>query len=65
MRSHTMKRSLRKAHSCAPDLFDWARQNERRSAHAVRVVTRRARVSPALALRLAELAGLGTEAQHG
>jgi hypothetical protein len=64
MKRTTTRRSKRKAPSC-PDLFDWARQNELRSAHAVRVVTRRARVSPALALLLVELAGLRAEAQHG
>jgi hypothetical protein len=63
--SHTRLRTSRKAKSCAPDLFDWARQNELESTPAIRAITRRVNVSPALALALAELAGLGQEARHG
>jgi hypothetical protein len=63
-RSNTL-RATRKAKSCAPDLFDWARQNELNTTPAIRAISRRAGVSPALALTLAELAGLTREARHG
>jgi hypothetical protein len=63
--SNSRLRSSRKAKSCAPDLFDWARQNELRAPPAIRAITRHVNVSPALALALAELAGFGQEARHG
>jgi hypothetical protein len=63
--SHTTKRLPRKAQSRLPDLFDWARQNELHAQAAVRTITKRTNVSPALALVIAELAGLPTEALHG
>jgi hypothetical protein len=47
------------------DLFTWSRDAELLSTPAVRAITRRTGVSPALALVLAELAGLSREARHG
>ena len=63
--SNNRLRSLRKAKSCAPDLFDWARQNELRATPAICTITRHVNVSAVLALVLAELAGFGQEARHG
>jgi hypothetical protein len=63
--SNTRLRPSRKAKSCAPDLFDWARQSELKTTPAIRAITRRANVSPALVLALAELAGFRQEVRHG
>jgi hypothetical protein len=60
----TTKRSLRKAKSCLPDLFAWSRKTELLAHPPVRVITRRANVSPALALVFAELSGLMRETRH-
>ncbi|WP_047191807.1 hypothetical protein [Microvirga vignae] len=62
---HIIKRISRKAKSRLPDLFDWARQNELHAHTAIRAITRRTGVSPALALVIAELAGLTTQVRHG
>ncbi len=58
------KRSSRKAKSCAPDLFTWSRDTELLTNRTVRAIARRTNVSPALALVLAELAGLAREVRH-
>jgi hypothetical protein len=58
MHKHSSTRRVRrKAHSCLP-LFDWARDAELLIHPAVRAVTRRTHLSPALALAIAELSGL-------
>lgn len=61
MKTNSMRRRRRKACPCTPDLFDWARQRELLSTPAVRAVARRTGMSPALALAIAELAGLVRE----
>ncbi len=61
MKMFSMRRSRRKACPCTPDLFDWARQNELLATPAVRAITRRTGMSPALALAVAELAGFRKE----
>jgi hypothetical protein len=58
------KRSSRKAKSCPPDLFTWQRDTELLTNPAVRAVARRTNISPALALVVAELAGLTREVRH-
>ena len=63
MSTHTMRRRRRKGGLRTPDLFDWARNRDLLTAPAVRAVSRRAGVSPALALALAELSGLSREAR--
>ncbi len=63
MTPNSMRRHRRKPRSRTPDLFDWARNRELLTTPAVRAVSRRTGVSPALALALAELSGLLREAQ--
>ena len=65
MPSHTTKRRKRKVMLCVPDLFTWSRDTELLRHPAIRAITRRAGVGPALALVLAEHAGLLKEAGHG
>jgi hypothetical protein len=64
MSSRTTKRSSRKAKSCLPDLFTWSRDTELHTHWAVRTITRRTNVSPALALVLAELVDIAREARR-
>ena len=61
MKTNSMRRRRSKACCCTPDLFDWARQNELLATSAVRSITRRTGMSPALALAVAELAGFRKE----
>jgi hypothetical protein len=63
MTSLPLRRRRRKACCCTPDLFDHARQVDLLTTPAVRAIQRRAGVSPALALALAELSGLSREAR--
>ena len=58
-----MRRSRRKARSCSPDLFDWQRSQELLSAPTIRIIARKARVSPALAAVIADLCGFSREAR--
>ena len=53
-----MKIPKRQAKAGAPDLFDWSREAELLTHPAVRAVVSQAKVSPALALTIAELSGL-------
>lgn len=63
MKKSTSWRRSRQARSCVPDLFDWAQQQEQLEHPAVRVISRRIGVSPAVALVYAELSGLSREAR--
>jgi len=63
MKAYSTRRSRRQVNSC-PDLFDWAQQNELLSHPAIRSVSHRLRVSPAMAAVMAELAGIVREARH-
>jgi hypothetical protein len=58
MRSHNTKKSKSKTKLCTPDLFSWSRDTELLQNSSLRTIARRAGVSPATALVLAELAGL-------
>lgn len=58
MKKHTTRRRRRLAKSCAPDLFDWARDADLRTRPGVREIIRRTGFSTALAVTLAELAGI-------
>ncbi len=60
-KSLTMRRSRRKARQRTPDLFERARDQDLLNIPAVRTIACRAGVGPALALALAELAGLTKE----
>jgi len=59
----SMRRLRRKARSCSPDLFDWQRGQDLLSAPTIRTITRKAQVSPAVAVVIAELCGLSREAR--
>jgi hypothetical protein len=48
----------RQAKAGAPDLFDWSRETELLTYPVIRTVVSQAKVSPALALTIAELSGL-------
>ncbi len=61
--SYSMRRSRRKARSCSPDLFDWQCSQELLSAPTIRIIARKAQVSPALAAVIADLCGFLREAQ--
>ena len=63
MKTSSMRPHRRKACPCTPDMFDWARERALRTTPAVRAITRRIGLSPALALVIAEHAGLLREAQ--
>jgi hypothetical protein len=59
--TYSMRRPRRKARSCSPDLFDWQRSQELLSAPSIRIIARKAQVSPALAAVIADLCGLSRE----
>jgi hypothetical protein len=56
-----MRRRRRKAPSCSPDLFDWQRSQELLSTQTIRTIARKAHVSPALAVAIADLCGFYRE----
>lgn len=56
------RRRARRVRTCAPDLFDWARQQDLLAHHSILTVSRIG-VSPALALAYAELSSLSKEAR--
>ena len=58
MKLCNMKARKRQAKVGAPDLFDWSREAELLTHPVVRAVVCQAKVSPALALTIAELSGL-------
>ncbi len=57
-KQYTTRSRGRKAQPCAPDLFTFARDAELLNQRSVRSIARRTGSSPALALAIAELAGL-------
>jgi hypothetical protein len=58
MMMNTTPRLRGKLKVWAPNLFDWSRDAELLTIHSVRRIAQRTKVSPALALTIAELSGL-------
>jgi len=64
MAIHTTTRTKRKSVASHPDLFTWSQDAALVTSPAIRIIMRRAQVSPAVAALVSELSGFGRETAH-
>jgi hypothetical protein len=65
MATNSTKRSRRKSVQTHPELLIWAESSSPTICPAIRAIMRKARVSAAVAIVIAELSGFGGESAHG